>query len=64
MSSVNWISPYISEGSGLKRMTAAAELLVAAISPYISEGSGLKLRSGRTKIGMGTSPLTSVRGAD
>ena len=37
------ISPYISEGSGLKRGRFRGGDLHARISPYISEGSGLKL---------------------
>ena len=39
------ISPYISEGSGLKRFWVGWEPDSAGtISPYISEGSGLKQR--------------------
>ena len=38
-----WISPYISEGSGLKLLWGGAVGTPQAISPYISEGSGLKL---------------------
>ena len=41
------ISPYISEGSGLKHCIPALGLLVTPISPYISEGSGLKPGHGR-----------------
>ena len=37
------ISPYISEGSGLKHDDARTPDIFARISPYISEGSGLKL---------------------
>ena len=36
------ISPYISEGSGLKQRLALRRLPRRRISPYISEGSGLK----------------------
>ena len=36
------ISPYISEGSGLKQTDNASVDLASVISPYISEGSGLK----------------------
>ena len=36
------ISPYISEGSGLKRFNSGKVVLTKYISPYISEGSGLK----------------------
>ena len=37
------ISPYISEGSGLKPRPVGYYILSTDISPYISEGSGLKL---------------------
>ena len=36
------ISPYISEGSGLKPSVIRGIRIVNVISPYISEGSGLK----------------------
>ena len=37
-----FISPYIREGSGLKRRVRSARSESVAISPYIREGSGLK----------------------
>ena len=40
---VTFISPYISEGSGLKPSSRSARNRASVISPYISEGSGLKL---------------------
>ena len=43
------ISPYISEGSGLKHFEAPMGLSFHAISPYISEGSGLKQIQIRTR---------------
>ena len=59
------ISPYISEGSGLKPMIASNPPAVTAISPYISEGSGLKLLTAvQISLHAMGSPLTSVRGAD
>ena len=36
------ISPYIREGSGLKRDVGARCRRLSDISPYIREGSGLK----------------------
>ena len=44
------ISPYISEGSGLKQHESYKKTTRQRISPYISEGSGLKLPNGR-KVG-------------
>ena len=58
------ISPYISEGSGLKQYNYACRLQNLDISPYISEGSGLKLQGFRESFDRKISPLTSVRGAD
>ena len=59
------ISPYISEGSGLKRVHS---VMVGSIrvSPLTSvRGSGLKQCSSNRLYGKArTSPLTSVRGAD
>ena len=37
-----YISPYISEGSGLKPTLYGVASKSSLISPYISEGSGLK----------------------
>ena len=43
------ISPYIREGSGLKRVNVASEIhQMNSISPYIREGSGLKRLRGDT----------------
>ena len=59
------ISPYISEGSGLKRGRHEMGRGGRAISPYISEGSGLKrIMDGQGDVLGRESPLTSVRGAD
>ena len=39
---MRFISPYISEGSGLKPLSHTPPKRKPNISPYISEGSGLK----------------------
>ena len=61
---LNIISPYISEGSGLKHDSVMGRKILADISPYISEGSGLKLSIEAIADPVKKSPLTSVRGAD
>ena len=55
------ISPYISEGSGLKLFGSYAGVDQDEISPYISEGSGLKLPlvTSQTLVPVGISPYIS-----
>ena len=47
------ISPYISEGSGLKLARHFTPLKEKSISPYISEGSGLKLNAEAAEVEIG-----------